>query len=822
MSFLVLAYLWIFSNNGTIVSGDTLILCDPEGAQTLSAFNPANPANVTYKWYKRDKETDPLPTTTFGTSPTIVANEFSDSTYYTIIITDINTAAQCNDTAHVTVFFRPQPIATIYHDEVIAPAILNFCDGDGGQFLRLDSANNPDRVVIEWYDDATNTLLASDVSSLFVNNFSSTTTYRVETTQETCSDTDIIEVKFFPTALIQHADSTSGDGLFFCDIQGAQTISGGYPASTAIVGYQWRDITDPSNIVDLGTNIDLIANNFSDTTRYEVELIDIGNGLFPTCKVKDTVEVLFFGSQSAQIRELGKTLNPDTLVFCAADGARDLELPIPALLQSVSNVKWFELSGSTATQISATTTLNVNAFQANTKITKRYIGRLINTLTGCEANDTIAVVFLPPISVTLTGSRDVCDGNTAPVKFRLSGSFPMKLTYREIPRVGIPQVREVYVGTPTTTSPFDYIVQSRGGTFEVLALRDTICDLSPIPSTIVEITVTPKPDVLISSPDTSICVNETTKFVATGATSYVFYKNGLPMPAGGVANEYQPIVGTFQNGDRIWVIGQTNGCPDTSRIMTMIVYPLPVVDLGVDKYKCKTDTARLIAPTGDFIYDWKKISPTGTVVSVGNGNDTLFALDTGTYFIRLENALTGCSTTSNRVKVFNFDDQVVVDLGADKTVCSPSDLPYRLVGSDLSHLAGTTYKWYVAGTNTVIGSDSVLDITAENTYSVVVQDPRGCKISDTVRINFAPNPIFVIKGAENPNCSTFDTLRIERSNVRGMLINWAGNGVVSTSDSSKVAIVNVSGIYTATVTDTSTTANCSYTQSVRSICPSEY
>ncbi len=321
--------------------------------------------------------------------------------------------------------------------------------------------------------------------------------------------------------------------------------------------------------------------------------------------------------------------------------------------------------------------------------------------------------------------------------------------------------------------------------------------------------------VTISSLDTVICVNETTTFKAEGATSYVFYKNGVAVTSPSSVNEYTPPVGTLQNGDQIWVIGgANNGCPNKSRVMTVIVNPLPVVDLGVDKYKCKTDTARLTAPEGDFIYDWKKISPTGTVISVGNGRRTLLTLDTGTYFIRLENTLTGCSTTSNRVKVFNFDDEVVVDLGQDKTVCSPLDLPYRLVGSDLSHLAGTTYKWYVAGENTIIGSDSILDITAENTYSLVVEDPRGCKISDTVRINFAPTPTFVIKGHENPTCSAFDTVKIERSNVRNMTINWFGNGIVSLSDSNKTVIVNKSGVYTAIVTDNSTPAKCSYSQSV--------
>ncbi|WP_375562050.1 HYR domain-containing protein [Bernardetia sp. OM2101] len=318
--------------------------------------------------------------------------------------------------------------------------------------------------------------------------------------------------------------------------------------------------------------------------------------------------------------------------------------------------------------------------------------------------------------------------------------------------------------------------------------------------------------VAISSPDTVICTNETTIFEATGATSYVFYRNGVEVST---SSTYEPPVGTFQNGDQVWVIGQTNSCPDTTRKMTVIVNPLPVVDLGVDRFKCQNDTATLTVPANaDYIFDWKKLDATGTAVSVGNGNNTLLALDTGTYFVNVTNTVTGCSNTSNRVKVRNYDDNVVVNLGADKTICDPADLPYRLVGSDLSHLAGTTYEWYVAGTNTIIGSDSVLDVTAENTYSVVAQDPRGCRISDTIRINFTPTPDFVITGHESPNCSTFDTLRIERTNVRNMTINWFGNGIVSTSDSNKVAIVNVSGIYTATVIDNNTDANCTYSQSV--------
>ena len=797
--------------NSQDVSTQHLTYCDADGAQTLNAQNPSHSSQIEYNWYQTNTVSDPLGTP-FATSSSVLTTHFSSTKVYILIVKDPSNPAVCGDTTFVEIEFKPSPNPTIYHNNQIADTVLRFCDNDNRQLLYVDSAANTNITTYQWFEQETNTLI-STFGSLWVNNFSDTTVYRVEANLNGCIEKDTIKVIFFPAAVILQGNQLAPDSLIFCDTDGSQTLEAGYTSNTGQVTYSWKDITNPSLITEVGTNRTLPVANFSDTTRYEITIVDAINGILNSCKVKDTVTVIFFGNSAVQIRKQGETVFPDSLFLCASEGRVNLTTGLPTYLLPTTSFEWSELTAPTII-IGTNSTLSIDEFVAHQTITKKYKVRISNSIFGCQANDTITVVFLPPLAATLTGNNTICERDVSPVTFKLSGAFPLKLAYQETSIGGATQIREIYVGTETTLSPFEYTIQSEGGTYQIVSLRDTLCSLAPVPNTIVEVAVTPTPTVIISSPDTSICANQTTKFIATGATNYVFYKNGLPMPAGSVPNEYEPIAGTFQNGDKIWVIGETNGCPDTSQIMTMIVYPLPVVDLGVDKYKCKTDTAFLVAPEGDFIYDWKKLDTDGNPISIGNGNDTLFVLDTGTYFIRLENAITRCSSISNRVKVFNFDDEVVVDLGEDRTICSPADLPYRLTGSDLSHLAGTTYQWYVAGQNTIIGTDSIFDVTEENTYSLVVQDPRGCQIRDTVRINFAPTPEFVITGHENPNCSTFDTLRIERSNVKGMIINWFGNGIVSTSDSSKVAIVNVSGTYTATITDTTTSANCSYTQSV--------
>ncbi|WP_338763801.1 gliding motility-associated C-terminal domain-containing protein [Bernardetia sp. ABR2-2B] len=791
-------------------STDEIRFCDSLGQQTISGFDISHTTDNSYVWRIAG---DP---TIIGTDVNLVVDNFSATTVYELEV--LNAATQCSSAGNgstfdeITVIFDPTHDVDIVFDGA-TPDVITFCDTEGEQTIRASLNSLPSDVTYRWFKDGV--FMPTETSStLIVNEFSATTRYRVEALRPdqtlSCLQTDEIVVTFYPVALVQHDGLVSDTELFFCNAQGAQTIRTGV-VDDPNLDYQWRDITDPANPIDLGTDFELVVDNFSSTKTYEITITDLANGANNTCPLSDEVTVTFFESQ---IREIGQTDELDELTFCAEDGERGLEVVVSPALLPFSEIKWFEKNGTNLTELGTGASLNVDEFQPNVVVTKTYVVQISNPRVDCISEDEIIINFLPPLGLGLTGSTDICDGDQTPITFRLSGSFPMILTYLKTPLIGSPVTEQVTVGTATTSSPFDYIVQSQGGTYQALSLTNDLCELSPVPTTEVEVTVTPKPNVNISSPDTSICANQTTKFVADGATNYVFYKNGLPMPAGAVPNEYEPIAGTFQNGDEIWVIGETNGCPDTSRVMTMIVYPLPVVDLGVDKYKCKTDTAFIVAPEGDFIYDWKSLDENGDIISVGNGNDTLFVLDTGTYFIRLENAITRCASTSNRVKVFNFDDEVVVDLGEDKTVCSPADLPYRLIGSDLSHLAGTTYEWYVAGENTIIATDSIFDVTEENTYSLVVQDPRGCRISDTVRINFAPTPDFVITGAENPNCSTFDTLTIERSNVKGMIINWFGNGIVSTSDSSKVAIVNVSGIYKVTITDTTTSANCSYSQSV--------
>ncbi|WP_154657006.1 gliding motility-associated C-terminal domain-containing protein [Hugenholtzia roseola] len=319
------------------------------------------------------------------------------------------------------------------------------------------------------------------------------------------------------------------------------------------------------------------------------------------------------------------------------------------------------------------------------------------------------------------------------------------------------------------------------------------------------------------SPNTeqNICPGQEITFTATGnADTYSFRRNGIEIGTGTTL--------TFApwDDDEIWVVGTVTatGCIAVSEKVKINHYAVPTVDIGVDRFKCVGDTAIIVAtmpePT-NFIYDWRKYDFDNDIwAQVGNGNDTLFALDTGWYKVRLQNVTTGCEGFSNAIFLYDYDT-LKVDIGKDRYVCDPSDLPFRLVAADLSHPNSVVYEWYETGDNTILGTDSTYDVPQEGFYSVIVKDLlRGCEVRDTVRIQLKPDPDFEIIGHDDFLCGEKDTLYLEVTNIENYLIAWNGVGVETVAANGLSAIVNRSGTYTVTVTDTTFGTICSTSKSV--------
>lgn len=249
------------------------------------------------------------------------------------------------------------------------------------------------------------------------------------------------------------------------------------------------------------------------------------------------------------------------------------------------------------------------------------------------------------------------------------------------------------------------------------------------------------------------------------------------------------------------------------------VNPNPVVDLGPDRTVCGNQTIVLDADpngnnTGNFKYKWSTGATTKTITI-----NSATIRGTRAYSVEVtdENFPSKC-VGRDEVLLF-FNDVAVVDLGANRAICNPSQVPYKLIGYDVSHAnLNVTYRWtnpFAANPNASLGTTPNLDITVPGVYTVAVTTANGCMTRDTVEILFDGDPSLKILGADNNGqCLTEATLFVQATNILDYEITWEGPGIISTTQDKLSVKVNKSGRYTVKVKDKTKTTKCNAAVSV--------
>jgi len=216
-----------------------------------------------------------------------------------------------------------------------------------------------------------------------------------------------------------------------------------------------------------------------------------------------------------------------------------------------------------------------------------------------------------------------------------------------------------------------------------------------------------------------------------------------------------------------------NGCTSMDTVV-LTVNALPVVALGNDTTLCSAaGSITLSGPAGNYAYFWSTADTTQSIIVNG----------TATYAVTVTDTATSCFAADTIQVVYN--PSPVVTLGSDTTFCS-SNGPITLVAT-----AGPyQYMWSDNSTGNTLTTNTT------GTYYVNLTDSiTGCTASDTVNVNVPVNPTVVL--SDTAFCGTDVTLN-----------GPAGpfNYLWSTADTTQSLFVNVSGVYTLTVTDT--TSGC--------------
>ncbi len=752
--------------------------CNKDGAKLMQAANATHGVGrMTYQWNN-------LTSGVMGIASTsaLIANGFSASTTYEVIVRDTAQVTDCETRDTITVVFTPEPFVDIVHNAT-TPDTVELCDLAGAQTLNAAHASHvAGTVTYQWYKNTDLTTVISSAPSIVANEFGATTTYTVVVTDVTnvarCSSRDTIVVKFNrnPILNIRHL-GVAADTFRFCNSEGAQPLSALHASHTAAFTYEWRNLTAGGAIV--GTASSLTANLFTASTLYEVTVEDTSSPL--NCETRDTVLVIFSPNPTGFITHLG--VSKDTVNVCNSAGPQMLQAM--GVTPLTASYKWFRngvfMTGATGSSVAAN-----NFALGGVPNTAVYVLEIkdLSTPKQCAKYDTIRVTFNPAPALSMPDVTIICD-TVGKVKTDLSG-----MLYTWTGPLGF---------TATTQ---EIIVENEQEGWFYLTVTNPATGCFSRDSSFVRFSKPPK--AIITTSSLYACEGKPItlygKHFTHGSGIRYLWSTGATTDSIVVSG------GTGTVSITLTVIDDSTTCKSTAT-KAIEFKPNPTIVLP--------DVIRICAPadsigrtlTPGFAYQW-----TGAgMVKPDSIHRIVLVNKEGFYTVTMTDPLTGCF--SKKTIFVQMDARPKV--GIKDTMLCNSQKPYKLVAVDLTHGTNIKYKWYNALAPTVgIDTNGVLSVMAAGTYIVEVSDIiTGCKSRDTATVTFNPDPNFNIVGYDGPLCQGRDTLSVLATNLVGMTIQWFGPGIVGATDTT-YAVVNQTGTYTVVVTDTTKKTRC---QTIKSI-----
>src|SRR5436190_391681 len=564
----------------------------------------------------------------------------------------------CTANDAVTLNYNPLPVAALGPDQTLC----------AGQTLNLNVAQ-PGATYL-WQDGSTN-------ASFTVN---SAGTYSVDVLLNGCSVSDAINVAYnlLPVAAL-------GPDQTLCAGQ-TLNLNVAQPGAT----YLWQDGS---------TNASFTV---SSAGTYSVDVLLIG------CSASDAINVAYNPSPVA-------ALGPDQ-TLCAG---QTLNLNVA---QPGATYLWQDGSTNASFTVNSAGTYSVDVL-----------------LNGCSASDAINVAYTPVLVVDLGPDQTLCDGHqiildastpgggyvwqdgstNATFTVSTSGTYSVDVTasncaasdaitvtFNPVPVVDLGPDQTVCPGTNVTLdatlagatylwqdgSTGATLTSDQPGNYSVQVTAGG-CSASDA-VTIAQFNL----QTVDLGPDQTICQGTSTSLSLNVAGATYLWNTGAASNAinAGTAGTY-------------WVEATLNGC-SVRDSLSLLVTPLPVVDLGLDPSVCPGDLATLNATQAGATYLWST-GDTSPTIDAGPGN----------YSVTV--TVNGCSGTDAVVVDSNPAPQL--SLGNDTTLC-----PGEQLIVDATQ-AGASYVWQDGSTG------STITVTSAGIYSIDLTDANGCMATDDIAVAYA-------------------------------------------------------------------------------------
>lgn len=278
----------------------------------------------------------------------------------------------------------------------------------------------------------------------------------------------------------------------------------------------------------------------------------------------------------------------------------------------------------------------------------------------------------------------------------------------------------------------------------------------------VNVTESPKPIVDLG-PDIQICSNGSVTLTPTQSFSSYLWSTG----------ETTTSIEVDSSGIFYVLVTDSNGCLGDD-VISVSLFPEPIVDLGSDIQICSNGTVNLSLATSFVSYIWSTGETTSSIDVNQSGIFSVIVTDSN-----------GCEGNDEvEVSLFSVPDAGLPDVAV---ICFADSLEL------IANAGFTSYEWNTGETT------SSISITQGGLYTITVIDQNGCSGTDAVEVSENPEITLVFQTSGDCVDNAGEILLTVNGGAAPFIFEWTAPGNLSfnTQNLSNV----VPGNYNVVVTD---------------------
>jgi len=288
--------------------------------------------------------------------------------------------------------------------------------------------------------------------------------------------------------------------------------------------------------------------------------------------------------------------------------------------------------------------------------------------------------------------------------------------------------------------------------------------------------VPPLPIANFTASDTMICEDSCINFTDLSTGTPTSWQWSFPGAIPSTATSQNPTnicydtAGTY---DVTLIAANTNGSDTLTKILYIVVYPSPTVDLGNDTAICAGDSLILDAGNPGFNYNW----------STGDTIQTISVDTSGIYWVTVSDTSGTCQDIDSII--LTVIDSIVAVITPDTGICEGDNIQLNASG-------GVNYVWSPStGLSNTSIANPIANPILTTTYQVIVS---GCGIPDTAQVTITVTSYPIVNIGKDTTICSKDSVILDAGNP-------GANYLWSTGATTQTITVSTAGQYSVQVTD---------------------